>query len=58
MTAHRLPELMKFNNMLKCESLCNSVLLMINNVKTMSELTSIGKWVKFSMKRLAIKEAK
>lgn len=33
---------------------------MINNVKTMSELSSIGKWewVKFSIKRLAIKEGK
>ena len=33
---------------------------MINNVKTMPELTSIGKWewVKFNIKKLAIKEGK
>uniref|UniRef100_A0A8C2CG96 Reverse transcriptase domain-containing protein n=1 Tax=Cyprinus carpio TaxID=7962 RepID=A0A8C2CG96_CYPCA len=45
---------------LKCESFCNSILLMINNVKTMSELTSIGKWewVKFNVKKIAIKEGK
>lgn len=48
------------NNLLKCESFCNSILLMINNVKTMSELTSIGKWewVKFNVKKIAIKEGK
>lgn len=48
------------NNLLKFESFCNSVLSMINNVKTMSELSSIGKWewVKFSIKKMAIKEGK
>jgi len=48
------------NNLLKCESFCKSVLLMINDVKTMTELTSIGKWewVKFNIKKMAIKEGK